>query len=165
MVRLRESSSSSAEFGAKHRAPHPARSKKGSPPSLVPPPSCVSTPACAPPPSRRCGRRTAPGSGEHKTRPQTKGQPGIFPTSRVTGVDSDCVPGHRQSRQRESCLLTSLHHSYPRLTPLADKEQIFCRQIPALPLALRFRPTLPGGLTGLLSQFAGPWSSALPSSL
>jgi len=74
----------------------------------------------------RRGRRTTPRSCEHKALPQTEGQPGIFPTSRVFGVDSDCTLRLWQSQQRESCAGNGLGACYPSLTPLADKQQIFC---------------------------------------
>jgi len=78
------------------------------------------------------GRLTTPGSGEHKVLPLTEGQPGIFPTSRVTGVDSDCTHDHWQSQQRESYQHSRTSDCYPSLAPLADKEQIFSRQSPTV---------------------------------
>ena len=78
----------------------------------------------------RRGRRTAPGSGEHKALLLAGGQSGIFPTSRVTGVDSDCTHGHQQSQQRESYQQGGLRDCYPSLTLVADKEPIFSRQNP-----------------------------------
>ena len=127
-VHLRDSNTSASQFGAKHGAPHLARPKKGLPPSDVPPPSCVSNPLLRFSAFPWRGRLTTPGSGEHKALPLTEGRPGIFPTSRVTGVDSNRAPGPRQGQQRESYQHGGSNESYPRLTRVPDKEQIFSRQ-------------------------------------
>ena len=163
-VRIRGSNASSVESGAKHGAPHLARSKKGSPPSCVPPSSSVSALACASPPSRSMvlGPRRALAS----TRPclGQEASPDI-PASRVTGVDSDCTPGRRQDQQRESCPHGGSGDSYPSLTPVADKEQIFCRQAPDPPARrLPFRSWAGGaGPTGPPQSIrSGTWSCQSP---
>jgi hypothetical protein len=112
--------------GAKHGAPHPTRPKKGLPPSRVPPPSCFSTlPALLHFPRARSPGRTGLWRAQGSA-PDLRAARNIPSLARITGVDSGCTPGHRRSRQRESCGYLGAHPCYPSLTLVADKEQIFC---------------------------------------